>query len=99
MCRKELEYPLGPPYFAPFSNNLFNATPIPEANEQARGMEKARHPAKMFGDPHNNKRSLLNQLPGMINKQEPLLIRFQLFPVLEKAAQEQLLTWLPLAEV
>lgn len=62
-------------------------------------MEKARHPAKMFGDPFNNKRSLLNQLPERINKQELFFIRFQLFPVLEKVAQEELLTWLPLAEV
>lgn len=73
--------------------------PVPEVNKQAKGMEKARHPAKMCEDPHNNKRSLLNQLPDRINKQEPLLIRFQWFAVLEKVAQEQLLTWLPLAEV
>lgn len=72
--------------------------PIPEVNKQDKEMEKAKHP-KMFGDPHNYKRSLLNQLPDRINKQETLFIRFRLLPVAEKVAQEQLLTWLPLAEV
>lgn len=72
--------------------------PVPEVNKQDKGMEKAKHP-KMFGDPRNYKRSLLYQLPDRINKQDPLFIRFQLFPIVEKVAQEQLLTWLRLAEV
>lgn len=73
--------------------------PIPEVQKQAKGMGKVRHPAAMFGDPHNNKRSLLNHLPDRTNKKDPLLKRLQLFPVLGKVAQKQLLTWLPLAEV
>lgn len=71
--------------------------PIPDVCKQAKGMEKARHTLNMFGD--HTKRSLLTQLPDRINKQQPLFIRFQLFPVLDKVGQEQLLTWLPLAEV
>lgn len=61
-------------------------------------MEEATHPAEIFEEPHDNKRPPLNRPSEGISRQDPFLTRFQLFPVLEAAAQEQLLTWLPPAE-
>lgn len=59
-----------------------------------KGRRKQSHPAKTLGDPHPNKRSPIKstQLPGGINKREPLFT----YPRRKtKQHKEQLLTWPP----
>lgn len=87
MHRKALEcLIICPPYFAPLSINLFNTMPIPEVNKQAKGMEKAKHPAKRLGNPPNNTRFPLNQLPDRINKPEPFFNRISVVSCTRKCS-------------